>query len=189
MAAHILKNGAIDTRRPETGSAEDKTRDKIMEVRMIENGTVIDHIPPAALFKIINIMGLDRDREHRMTIGTNLESKRLGAKAIIKINDRYPSSHEIDRIALFAPDARVNTIRDYEVVEKRRVEVPSRIEGFVKCANPMCVTNHQPVETVFNVIVDDGFTNDNTTAAAGISLKCCYCEKLTKNFGTRINTH
>ena len=160
--------------------------EKIMEVRMIENGTVIDHIPPAALFKIITIMGLDRDTEHRMTIGTNLESKRLGTKAIIKINDRYPSPHEIDRIALFAPDARVNTIRGFEVVEKRRVEVPARIEGFVKCANPMCVTNHQPVDTAFDVISE----NSRESRGSGtITLKCHYCEKLTKNFGAKFHTY
>jgi aspartate carbamoyltransferase regulatory subunit len=164
-----------------------------MEVRMIENGTVIDHIPPAALFKIITIMGLDRDTEHRMTIGTNLESKRMGTKAIIKIADRYCAPREIDRIALFAPDARVNTIRDFEVVEKRRVEVPARIEGFVRCANPMCVTNHQPVETAFDVIVDKDVTSANAGRDSGsgdvISLKCRYCEKLTKNFGAKFNTY
>ncbi|MDR2912927.1 MAG: aspartate carbamoyltransferase regulatory subunit [Alistipes sp.] len=155
-------------------------QDKIMEVRMIENGTVIDHIPPAALFKIISIMGLDRDTEHRMTIGTNLESKRLGTKAIIKINDRHPSPWEIDRIALFAPEARVNTIRNFEVVEKRTVEVPRSIEGFVKCANPQCVTNHETVETAFDVVAE----NDGN-----IALKCRYCEKLTKNFGTKFNPY
>jgi len=155
-----------------------------MEVRMIENGTVIDHIPPAALFTIVTIMGLDRDSEHRMTIGTNLESKLLGHKAIIKINDRYPSSHEIDRIALFAPDARVNTIRDFEVVEKRLVEVPRRIEGFVRCANPMCVTNHEPIETAFDVVSETGGGagsggTGSATSAGAIALKCRYCEKLT----------
>jgi len=152
-----------------------------MEVRMIENGTVIDHIPPAALFTIVSIMGLDRDSEHRMTIGTNLESKLLGHKAIIKINDRYPSSHEIDRIALFAPDARVNTIRDFEVVEKRHVQVPRRIEGFVRCANPMCVTNHEPIETAFDVVVPEsgGAVSGGAASGGTIALKCRYCEKMT----------
>ncbi len=140
---------------------------------MIENGTVIDHIPPGALFKIITILGLDVDTRHRMTIGTNLESKRMGTKAIIKIADRYPADHEIDRIALFAPDARVNTIRDFEVVEKRRVEVPARIEGFVRCANPMCVTNHEAVETAFAVVAE---------ADGAIALRCDYCEKTTRRF-------
>lgn len=147
-------------------------RDK-MEVRMIENGTVIDHIPPSALFKIITILGLDTDGTHRMTIGTNLESKRLGTKAIIKIADRYPAEGEIDRVALFAPEAKVNTIRGFEVVEKRRVEVPCRIEGFVKCANPMCVTNHQPVKTAFDVVREGG---------AEVALRCRYCEKVTREF-------
>jgi aspartate carbamoyltransferase regulatory subunit len=151
-----------------------------MEVRMIENGTVIDHLPPSALFTIISIMGLDRDSEHRMTIGTNLESKRMGTKAIIKINDRYPSSHEIDRIALFAPEARVNTIRDFEVVEKRHVEVPERIEGFVRCANPMCVTNHEPIETAFDVTAGRG---------GEITLRCCYCEKLTSRRSMELKKH
>lgn len=140
-----------------------------MEVRAIENGTVIDHIPADALFKIIKIMGLDRDHEHRMTIGTNLESKRMGSKGIIKIADRYCEPAEINRIALVAPDAMVNTIRNYDVVEKHKVDVPSRIEGFVKCGNPMCVTNHQPVETAFEVISRDG----------ELALKCRYCEKVT----------
>lgn len=156
------------------------TQDKTMEVRLIENGTVIDHIPPSALFKIIGIMGLDRDTEHRMTIGTNLESGRMGTKAIIKIADRYCAVHEIDRIALFAPEARVNTIRNFEVVEKRRVEVPSRIEGFVRCANPMCVTNHQPVETAFDVVRDTG---------GEVALRCRYCEKTTRDFGAKPDTY
>ncbi len=145
-------------------------KDKVFEVRAIENGTVVDHIPPVALFKIITIMGLDRDTEHRMTIGTNLESKRMGTKAIIKINDRYCATQEIDRIALFAPDAQVNTIRDFEVVEKRRVEVPRHVEGFVKCANPMCVTNREGVETAFDVVSEEG---------SGVALRCHFCEKIT----------
>jgi aspartate carbamoyltransferase regulatory subunit len=144
-------------------------QENIMEVRKIENGTVIDHIPSEALFQIIKIMGLDGDLEHRMTIGINLESKLLGSKAIIKINDRYLAPEEIDRIALVAPDAMVNTIRGYAVVEKRQVTVPSHIEGFVRCANPMCVTNHQPIETAFEVVQRGG----------ELALRCRYCEKLT----------
>lgn len=146
--------------------------EKIYEVRAIENGTVIDHIPPRALFKIITILGLDGDAEHRMTIGTNLESRRMGTKAIIKIADRYPAQGEIDRIALFAPQARVNTIRDYQVVEKRHVKVPAEIRGFVRCANPMCVTNHQPIQTSFDVVSDGGAP----------VLRCRYCEKVTRQF-------
>lgn len=145
------------------------SKDKIMEVRAIENGTVIDHIPSEALFTIINIMGLDKDTAHRMTFGLNLESKRMGSKAIIKINDRYCGQDEINRIALFAPMAIVNTIRDFEVIEKRKVTVPQHIEGFVKCANPKCITNNEPVQTAFDVVQRSG----------GVELRCRYCEKVT----------
>ena len=141
---------------------------KVQEVRAIENGTVIDHIPSDQLFKIIRIMQLDRAPQ-RITFGMNLESKRMGSKAIIKIADRYCQDKEINRIALFAPMAMVNTIKDFEVIEKRKVTVPERIEGFVRCANPKCITNNEPVRTAFDVLNNNG----------KISLRCRYCEKVT----------
>lgn len=143
-------------------------QDKILEVRAIENGTVIDHIPSAEVFKIIDILGLEQDT-NRMTIGINLESKRLGSKAIIKINDRYCKQEEINRIAIVAPQAVVNIIKNFEVIDKLKVTIPERIEGFVRCANPRCVTNNEVVSTSFHV----------TQSAEGISLKCRYCEKTT----------
>jgi len=143
-------------------------RDKYLEVRAIENGTVIDHIPVDALFKIVNIMSLDRDR-HRMTIGMNLESERIGSKAIIKITDRYLIKEEIESIALVAPNARVNIIKGFKVAEKLRVSLPKKIKGIVKCANPYCITNNESVRTSFDVIDEGG----------EIALKCRYCEKTT----------
>ncbi len=138
-----------------------------MEVRAIENGTVIDHIPADCLFQIINILRLDRET-NRITFGTNMESKRMGKKAIIKINDRYCMTEELNRIALVAPMAIINIIKDYEVIEKRPVTVPDRVEGFVRCANPKCVTNNEPVTTAFEVIQGEQ-----------VSLRCRYCEKIT----------
>ena len=144
----------------------------VMAVRAIENGTVIDHIPASALFKIIRIMNLDNDAEHHMTFGANLESKRMGTKAIIKINDRYLETDEINKIALIAPNAIVNTIRNYSVTDKRCVTLPEEVRGFVKCANPACITNHQPVETAFSVLHE----------GEKVSLRCRYCEKHTERF-------
>ena len=143
------------------------TMEGTLEVRAIENGTVIDHIPANSLFKIIKILDLEHDT-HRITFGTNLESKRMGSKAIIKINERFCQQEEINRIAIVAPMAAVNIIKNYDVVEKRAVEVPETIEGFVRCANPKCITNMEPVRTSFTVIHGDE-----------ISLRCKYCEKIT----------
>lgn len=142
-------------------------QDKTLEVRAIENGTVIDHIPTDSLFKIIDILKIEEEK-HMVTFGMNMESKRMENKAIIKINDRYCEKGEINRIALVAPMARVNIIKDYKVIEKLHVQVPDEVKGFVKCANPKCITNNEPVATAFDVIGN-----------GDIALKCRYCEKIT----------
>src|SRR4030043_1505128 len=140
---------------------------KQMSVSAIQNGTVIDHIPAKNLFKVIQILGLDRI-DSQITFGTNLESKKLGKKAIIKISGKYFADADINRIALVAPDAKLNIIKDYEVVEKRVVEVPDTITGIAKCMNPKCITNYEPVTTKFRVV-----------SKKYVSLKCHYCEKIT----------
>ncbi len=84
--------------------------DKKLQVSAIENGTVIDHIPASNLFKVIDILGLDKINS-QITFGTNLESKRLGNKAIIKLADVFFMDEEINKIALVAPEAKLNIIR------------------------------------------------------------------------------
>lgn len=142
-------------------------KDKQLIVNAIKNGTVIDHIPAKSLFKVISILGL-QDINNQITFGTGLESKKLGSKAIIKIADRYFLDDEINKIALVAPQAKLNIIRDYEVIEKRIVEVPDHIEGIVKCVNPKCITNNEEVKTKFLVVTKNE-----------VALKCYYCEKIT----------
>ena len=140
--------------------------EKHLKVSAIKEGTVIDHIPADQLFKVIDILGLSHS-ENQITFGTNLDSKLLGKKAIIKIADRFFKNEDIDRIALIAPQAKINVIHNFEVVEKRILSVPPTIRGIVKCMNPVCVTNHQPVETLFTTIRENG----------EIRLLCHYCEK------------
>lgn len=140
---------------------------KELKVNAINNGTAIDHIPSDALFKVIQILRLDKS-EHQITFGMNLESKRMGSKAIIKIADRYFKDDEINMISLVAPNAKLNIIKDYEVIEKRVVEVPDFIEGIAKCINPKCVSNVENVKSKFKVIDKDK-----------VALQCHYCERIT----------
>lgn len=140
---------------------------KQLSVSAIENGTVIDHIPAKNLFKVIQILGLDKI-ENQITFGTNLESKKYGHKAIIKLAGIYFEDDDINRIALVAPQAKLNIIKDYEVVEKSVVEVPDEITGIAKCVNPKCITNFESVTTRFRVVNKEI-----------VSLKCHYCEKIT----------
>ena len=140
---------------------------KQLSVNAIHNGTVIDHIPAQNLFKVISILGLDKINS-KITFGTNLEIIRMGSKAIIKIEDKFFEKDEINRIALVAPLAKLNIIKEYEVIEKRLVEVPDEISGIVKCMNPKCVTNNEKVTPRFRV-----------ADKKNVSLKCHYCEKIT----------
>lgn len=150
---------------------ENKEIRKELKVSALENGTVLDHIPADQLFRVINILDLQH-YQNQITFGTNLDSKLLGKKAIIKVADRYFEDKEINKIALIAPEAKINTIKNFEVVEKKRLSVPAEINGFVKCFNPKCITNHQPIATRFTTVQEDG---------AKLKLQCHYCEKFTSS--------
>ena len=136
-----------------------------LQVAALENGTVIDHIPSDKLFTVVSLLGLEH-MKNNITIGYNLKSKKLGTKGIVKIADKFFCDDEINRIAVVAPNVKLTIIRDYEVVEKREVVLPDELKGIVKCANPKCITNNEPMQTWFHV-------SDKTN---GI-LKCHYCEK------------
>jgi aspartate carbamoyltransferase regulatory subunit len=140
---------------------------KKLKVSAIKNGTVIDHIPPRNLFKVIYILGLDKI-ENQITFGTNLESEKLGRKAIIKVSGKFFEDEEINKIALIAPFAKLNIINNYAVTEKKVVEIPNEISGIVKCFNPRCITNNENITTRFTV-----------TEKSPLSLKCHYCEMIT----------
>jgi len=141
---------------------------KELIVNAIERGTVIDHIPAKDLFEVIKILDLD-SCENQITFGTNLKSRKLGKKAIIKVENKTFKKEEINKIALVANQANLNIIKDYKVVEKMTVQIPNEIEGIAKCFNPQCVTNNEDITTKFTVISRDK-----------IALKCKYCEKITE---------
>jgi aspartate carbamoyltransferase regulatory subunit len=140
---------------------------KELQVSAIKDGTVIDHIPAERLFDVINILGLFNIQE-MITFGTNMDSKQLGKKGIIKVANRFFKDQEIDKIALVAPHAKLNIIQNYEVIEKRVVEIPDEIVSIVKCFNPKCITNNETIKTRFSVISHNP-----------VELKCRYCEKIT----------
>lgn len=141
--------------------------DKTLKVSALKDGTVIDHIPANTLFKVISILGI-KQIENQMTFGTNLESKKLGHKAIIKLSDVFLHNDDLNKIALVAPMAKINIIKDYHVHEKKEVEIPDKVVGIVKCFNPKCVTNHESITTRFKVL-----------SRSDLKLKCEYCEKIT----------
>lgn len=119
-------------------------------VAAIENGTVIDHIPSNKLFEVISLLGLQHVNSTVM-IGFNLVSEKMGTKSLIKIANKYFSDDELNRLAVVAPNVNMSIIKNYEVVEKKQVELPNPIIGVIKCANPKCITNNEPMSTKFHV--------------------------------------
>lgn len=136
-----------------------------LQVAALENGTAIDHIPPNQLFKVAKLLGLE-NMDNTITIGNNFQSKKMGCKGVIKISNKFFEEDEINRIALIAPKVILNIIRDYEVVEKKTVTLPDELVGLVKCNNPKCITNNEPMPSRFEVIDKEKGT-----------IKCRYCER------------
>lgn len=141
------------------------TKNKEMQVAAIENGTVIDHIPAEKTYQVAQLLNL-KEMSTPVTIGYNLPSKKIGKKGIIKVANKFFTDEEINRLSVVAPKIVLSVIRDYEVVEKKTVETPDELRGIVKCNNPKCITNNEPMATVFNVVDKEKGT-----------LKCHYCDK------------
>ncbi|WP_292520453.1 aspartate carbamoyltransferase regulatory subunit [Methanoculleus sp.] len=134
----------------------------------IKNGTVIDHITAGEALNVLRILGITGSTRECLSIATNVKSKRMGRKDIVKIENRELCTEEVDRIALLAPQAKINIIRDFQVVEKKGVEIPKVLKGVVRCPNPGCITNaNEPVESTFEVLPK--------------GLHCLYCDWLVKN--------
>lgn len=137
---------------------------KELQVAALEQGTAIDHIPTEAVFKVVSILQLQR-LKNRITIGNNLSSSKMNKKGVIKISDKFFEENEVNRIALVAPNINLNIIKNYEVIEKKKVTLPNEIVEIVKCNNPKCITNNEPMNTRFHVIDKER-----------VVLQCHYCE-------------
>lgn len=138
-----------------------------LQVEAIKNGSVIDHIPAHVGIKVLKLFRMHKS-EQRITMGLNLPSSALGAKDLIKIENVYITEDQANQLALYAPNATVNQIEDYEVTKKLALDFPDKIEAVFSCPNTNCISHGEPVDSSFSVIkkVDD------------IQLKCKYCEKV-----------
>lgn len=136
-----------------------------MMVAAIENGTVLDHIPSERLFDVVSMLHLDKMKT-AITIGFNLKSAVMGEKSIIKIAGKYFTDEELNQLSAVAPNITLCVIRDYEIIEKRTVSMPEELVGIVRCPNPKCITNNEPMRTRFRA-----------THEGSNMLRCCYCNK------------
>jgi aspartate carbamoyltransferase regulatory subunit len=141
--------------------------DTELRVSKIRNGTVIDHVTGGQALNVLAILGIDGSEGEGVSIGMNVPSDRLGTKDIVKVESRELSQSEVDVLSLIAPEATINIIRDYEVVDKLRVERPETVEGVLSCPNRNCITNaSEPVAPKFHVLSD--------------GVRCAYCDTIVR---------
>lgn len=140
---------------------------KTLSVSGIQNGTVIDHITSGQAIRILHLLGIF-DKKHKVTVGLNLPSKRQQFKDLIKIEDRKLTHNEANEITVFAPDATINIIQNFEVVEKIMTSLPPSIGNVFICPNPACITHTEPVDNLFAI----------EKQGTQVKLICHFCEKI-----------
>jgi aspartate carbamoyltransferase regulatory subunit len=139
--------------------------DHELRVSKIRNGTVIDHVNAGQALNVLAILGIDGSGGEGVSIGMNVPSDKLGLKDVVKVEDRELSQDEVDVLSLIAPEATINIIREYEVVDKNRVERPASVTGVLSCPNHNCITNEdEPVDPRFDVLAD--------------GVRCVYCDTI-----------
>jgi len=148
---------------------------KELKVQPIKNGTVIDHITSGNAIKVLHILGIPKTSNSVVSVIMNVPS-RMGRKDIVKIENRELKTSEVNKIALIAPKATINIIRNYDVVEKNVVKLPDEILGIVTCSNPTCVSNFkEPIKSRFIVKSKDP-----------LRIQCYYCEREPDDIADRI---
>ena len=135
-----------------------------LHVKKIRNGTVIDHISAGYALDVLRILNITGKGEHIVSVVMNVPSGEVG-KDIVKVEDWELRPRDVDKIALIAPNATINIIRDYGVIDKKKVNLPQILKGIVKCNNSTCISNsREPIESMFHV-----------TDFESLSLCCHYC--------------
>lgn len=137
-------------------------------VRRIGNGTVIDHIDNGKGLQVLTALGIDGEEGSLITIALNVPSGKYKKKDIVKVENRFLKRDETNKLAVIAPKATVNMIKNYKLVEKHRVSLPSEIDRIFRCTNPECITNSQErIESIMDVVDKEG-----------LILRCRYCSRI-----------
>lgn len=134
-----------------------------MNVDSINNGIVIDHIPAGKGMELYELLGLE-SLSCSVAILKNVQSKRIGKKDIIKIDDELDLN--LDVIGYVAPSATVNVIKNGVLSDKKYIEMPKRLVNVIKCKNPRCITSvEQELDHIFKL-----------TDKENKVYRCIYCE-------------
>ena len=137
-------------------------------VRRIKEGTVIDHIDEGKGIQVLDALRIDGKDGSLITIALNVPSGKSKKKDIIKVENKFLKDDDTNKIAVIAPKATINIIKNYKLIEKRRVSLPNEIDRIFRCSNPDCITNSaEHIESVMDLIDKESMI-----------LKCRYCARI-----------
>ena len=137
-------------------------------VRRIKEGTVIDHIDEGKGLQVLDALRIDGKDGSLITVALNVPSGKSKKKDIIKVENKFLKDDDTNKIAIISPKATINIIKNYKLIEKRRVALPNEIDRIFRCTNPDCITNStEHIESVMDLIDKDGMI-----------LKCRYCARI-----------
>ena len=134
-----------------------------MKIGHIENGIVLDHITAGNGMNIYNVLNLGK-LDCAVALIKNAESPKMGKKDIIKISTHMDI--DLDILGYLDPGITVNVIRDNVVAERRKVALPERVVGVIKCKNPRCITSVEQ-----EIVHEFKLTDRNKKI-----YRCIYCE-------------
>ncbi|HLC79274.1 MAG TPA: aspartate carbamoyltransferase regulatory subunit [archaeon] len=134
---------------------------KEIRITPIKKGTAIDHLNAGSAYKLLEVLDL---KDLTLTLGINVESRKMGRKDIIFIEGRELSQKEMDKIALIGKGATLNIIKNSEIVNKTELSYPQKVEGIMRCINPKCITNAEKITSKFLISKNP------------LQAQCFYCE-------------
>jgi len=139
-----------------------------LKVSKIKQGTVIDHIRAGMAPAVLKILGIDRGASDVVVVAMNVRSRELGRKDIVKVENRIIDEESLKKVAIIAPKATINLVKDYEIGEKHEISLPKELRGILKCPNRNCITNSPERVPTF-------FAHES---AEPVEYRCHYCEEL-----------
>jgi len=137
----------------------------MLNIEKLRNGLVIDHIKAGQGIRIFNWLRLDK-MPYTVAFITNANSKTLGKKDIIKIDNTLSINYDV--LGLIDPDITVNLIENENISKKIKLSLPQKVENVLICKNPRCITSTE--KYIIHV-----FHLENTQNR---TYRCEYCDEI-----------
>ena len=137
----------------------------MLNVNKIKNGIVIDHIRAGQGVRIFNWLGLDK-APYTVALVINAHSGVMGKKDIIKIDNAI--TIDFKALGLIDPNITVNVIKEQEIADKIKLELPGKVTNILVCKNPRCITSTEKY-------VAHVFYLENADAQ---TYRCEYCDDI-----------